>query len=83
MMLSPEEYFAYHLQGKTARQIRTRIASLKAQIRQLEKQVANPQEYLEAWMICPDPQTQLEMTRLYLQTATSALLQTEKRQSKP
>ncbi len=73
MMVSPEWYYEENLKGKTAKEIRKGISSLKRRIGHLKKVVANPQEYVEEWGICPDPQVQLEMHILYLQKAEETL----------
>ena len=39
---------------------------------------ANPKDHLQAWMICPDPEVQLQMHRLYLQKAKEALKEAKK-----
>ena len=69
MMESPEWYYEEKLKGKTPRQIQREIRNLKREIRRLETVVANPEAYPEEWSICPDPQVQLEMYRLYLNMA--------------
>ena len=74
MMASPEWYYEEYLKGKSAEEIRKEIRSLKRKIGHLKKVVANPQEYMEEWGICPSPQVQLEMHILYLQKAKEALL---------
>ena len=73
MMASPEWYYEDKLKGKTAEQIKKEIRSLKGKIGHLKKVVANPQDYMEQWCICPNPQVQLEMHLLYLQKAKEAL----------
>ena len=78
MMVSPEWYYQEKLEGKTADQIASVIRSLKRKIKRLEKVVANPIDYPQEWMICPDPEVQLNMHRLYLQKATEAFLTVEK-----
>ena len=77
MMASPEWYYEEYLKGKSAEEIRKEIRSLKRKIGHLKKVVANPQEYMEEWGICPSPQVQLEMHRLYLQQAVKALMDSE------
>ena len=74
MMVDPEWYYEEYLKGKTADQIRSHIRSLQRKIRQLQKEVDNPNS--DGWMICPGPEVQLEMHRLYLQRAKEALLDT-------
>ena len=71
MMVSPEWYYAVNLKGKTAAQIQSHICSLQQEICQLQNQAdhADP----EVRMICPSPDVQLEMCRLYLQKAKAAL----------
>ena len=80
MMVSPEWYYEENIKGKSTDQIASIIRSLKRKIKQLEKVVANPKDYLQEWMICPDPEVQLEMHRLYLQKATEALMIAIKRE---
>ena len=80
MMVSPEWYFEENLVGKTATQIRNEIRSLRRKIRHLQKVVATPEEYMQEWAICPDPEVQLQMYRLYLQKATEAFMDAEKRE---
>ena len=72
MMVDPEWYYEEYLKGKTAEQIRSRIRSLQRKIRQLQKEVDNPNS--DGWMICPSPEVQLEMHRLYLKRAKEALM---------
>ena len=74
MMVDPEWYYEEHLKGKSDEQIRSRIRSLQRKIRQLQKEVDNPKS--DGWMICPGPEVQLEMHRLYLQRAKVALMDT-------
>ena len=74
MMVDPEWYYEEHLKGKSAEQIKSRIRSLQRKIRQLQKEVDNPNS--DSWMICPSPEVQMEMHRLYLQRAKEALLDT-------
>ena len=74
MMVDPEWYYEEYLKGKTAEQIRSRIRSLQREIRQLQKEVDNLNS--DGWMICPAPEVQLEMHRLYLQKAREALMDT-------
>ena len=74
MMVDPEWYYEEYLKGKTADQIRSHIRSLQRKIRQLQKEVDNPDS--GGWMICPSPEVQLEIHRLYLQRAKEALLDT-------
>lgn len=74
MMMDPEWYDEEYLKGKSADQIRSRIRSLQRKIRQLQKEVDNPNS--DGWMICPGPEVQLEMHRLYLQRAKEALMDT-------
>ena len=81
MMASPEWYYEEYLKGKSAEQIRSRIRSLQRKIRQLQKEVDNPNS--DGWMICPSPEVQLEMHRLYLQKAKEALIDTIAIQSQP
>ena len=72
MMVSPEWYYEENLKGKTADEIKSRIRCLKHKIRQLQKEVANPES--KSWQICPSPEVQLEMHHLYLQEAVKALM---------
>lgn len=72
MMVSPECYYEENLKGKTADEIKSRIRRLKRKIRQLQKEVGNPES--KSWQICPDPEVQLDMHRLYLQEAVKALM---------
>ena len=72
MMASPEWYYEEYLKGKSADQIRSRIRSLQRKIRQLQKEVDNPNS--EGWMSCPNPEVQLEMHRLYLKRAKEAIM---------
>ena len=72
MMVSPEWYYEEYLKAKSADQIRSRIRSLQRKIRQLQKEVDNPNS--EGWLICPRPDVQLKMHRLYLQKAKEALM---------
>ena len=75
MMVSPEWYYEENLKGKTVDQIKSQIRSLKRKIRKLQKEADDPQS--QGWMICPSPDVQLEMHRLYLQKAVEALLDAE------
>ena len=72
MMVSPEWYYEEHLKGKNADQIRSIIRSLQRKIRQLQKEVDNPNS--DGWLICPGPEVQLEMYRIYLKKAKEALM---------
>ena len=72
MMMDPEWYYEEYLKGKSVDQIRSRIRSLQRKIRQLQKEVDNPNS--DGWMICPSPEVQLEMHCLYLQKAKEALM---------
>ena len=72
MMASPEWYYEEYLKGKSADEIRSQIRSLQRKIRQLQKEVDNPN--LDGCMIQPRPYVQLEMHRLYLQKAKEALM---------
>ena len=71
MMEDPQWYYEEHLKGKSAKQIKSRIRSLQRKIRQLQKEVDNPNS--DGWMICPGPEVQLHMYYLYLQEAKEAL----------
>ena len=75
MMVDPEWYYEEKLKGKTVDQIKSRIRSLQRKIRQLQKEVDNPSS--DGWMICPGPEVQLEMRRLYLQQAAKALMDSQ------
>ena len=81
MMEDPEWYYEEYLKGKSADQIRSRIRSLQRKIRQLQKEVDNPNS--DGWMICPGLDVQLEMHRLYLQRAKEALIDTIEYLSEP
>ena len=72
MMVSPEWYAEEYLKGKTVDEIKSRIRSLKRKIRHLQKEADNPGT--DGWLICPSPEVQLEMHRLYLQEAMKALM---------
>ena len=72
MMVSPEWYAEEYLKGKTVDEIKSQIRSLKRKIRQLQKEVDNPEP--DGWLICPNPEVQLKMHRLYLQEAMRALM---------
>lgn len=72
MMVSPEWYAEEYLKDKTVDEIKSRIRRLKRKIRQLQKEVDNPES--DGWLICPNPEVQLEMHRLYLQEAMRALM---------
>ena len=74
MMVSSEWYYEEHLKGKSVDQIRSIIRSLQRKIRQLQKEVDNPNS--DGWMICPGPDVQLEMHRIYLKRAKEALMET-------
>ena len=78
MMMSPEWYYEEHLKGKTAPQIESVIRSLNQKIKQLQRVVANPGEYPQEWGICPDPEVQLRMYRLYLKQARAAFIDAKK-----
>ena len=73
-MMSPEWYYEAILKDKTEEQLKKEIRSLKRKISRLKKVVANPQDYMEEWGICPDPEVQLHMHILYLEKATEALM---------
>ena len=75
MMVSPEWYYEEYLKGKSVDQIKSLVRSLKRKIRQLQKEVDSPEP--QGWMICPSPDVQLEMHRLYLQKAVEALMDAE------
>ena len=66
MMISPEMYYEEHLKGKNAEQIMTVIRSLKREISRLSKVIENPKKYRGEWMICPNPEVQMHIYRLYL-----------------
>ena len=72
MMVSPEWYAEEYLKGKTVDEIKSRIRSLKRKIRQLQKEVDNTES--DGWLICPSPEVQLKMHRMYLQEAMRALM---------
>jgi hypothetical protein len=72
MMASPEWYYEENLKGKTVEEIKSQIRSLKRTIRRLQKEVDNSES--QGWQICPSPEVQLEMHRLYLQEAVKALM---------
>ena len=72
MMASPEWYYEENLKGKTVEEIKSQIRSLKRTIRRLQKEVDNSES--QGWQICPGPEVQLEMHRLYLQEAVKALM---------
>ena len=72
MMVDSERYYEEHLKGKTAGQIRSRIRNLQRKIRQLQREVDNPDS--DRRMICPSPEVQLKMHRRYLQKAKEALM---------
>ena len=74
MTVDTEWYYEEYLKGKTAEEFRSRIRSLQRKIRQLQKEMDNPNS--DSWMICPGPDVQLEMHRLYLQRAKEALMDT-------
>lgn len=76
-MVSPEWYYEENLKGKTSAQIREIVGNLKREIGYLKKVVADPKTYPQEWMICPDPEVQLVMCRLYLQQAEKALVEAE------
>ena len=59
MMVSPEWYYEENIKGKSTDQIASIIRSLKQKIKQLEKVVANPKDYLQEWMICPGSEPHL------------------------
>ena len=75
MLVSPEWYYEENLKGKTVAQIKSQIRRLKCKIRQLQKEADSPEA--EGRMICPSPDVQLEMHRLYLQKAVEALMDAE------
>ena len=72
MMANPEWYYEEYLKGKTVEEIKSKIRSLKRTIRRLQKEVDNPES--KGWQICPSPEVQLEMHRLYLEEAVKALM---------
>ena len=72
MMANPECYYEEYLKGKTVEEIKSQIRSLKRIIRRLQKEVNNSESM--GWQICPSPEVQLEMHRLYLQEAVKALM---------
>ena len=74
MMMDPEWYYEAYLKGKKTEQIKSRIRSLQRKIRQLQKEAENPNSHDR--MICPGPEVQLEMHRLYLKRAKEALMDT-------
>ena len=78
MMVDPEWYYEENLKGKTADQIGAVVRSLKRKCHHLMKVVANPKDYQQEWMICPEPEVQLAMYRLYLQKALEVLQDAEK-----
>ena len=80
MMESPEWYYEENLKGKTSAQIREIIGNLKREICDLKKVVADPMAHPQEWMICPDPEVQLAMCRLYLQQAEKALAEVGSRE---
>lgn len=75
MMISPEWYYEENLKGKTVEEPKIQIRGLKCRIRQLQKEVDNPEA--AGWTICPGPDVQLKMHRLYLQEAVNALMDAE------
>ena len=70
MMISPEGYYEVYLKGKTEKEIRTAIRSLKNNIGRL-KNTMEQWEYQS--IICPSEDVQLKCNRLYLEEAKKAL----------
>ena len=70
MMTSPEEYYEYHLKGKSAEQIMTQIRGLKREINRLIRILEHP-DYEQT--IDPGEDVQLYCTWEYLERAKSAL----------
>ena len=72
MMIDPETYYELFLKGKTREEIHKIIGSLKRKIRQLQKEMDNPNP--DGCIICPGPEVQLFMYREYLKRAAKAYM---------
>ena len=83
MMVGPEWYYEENLKGKTEDQIGAVVRSLKRKCHHFTKVVANPKDHHQEWMICPDPEVQLAMYRLYLQKALEVLQDAGKAEEAP
>lgn len=72
MMISPEGYYEEYLKGKDAAQIMTAIRGLKKEMGRLKNTMEHP-DYNTKVAMCPNEDTQLWCTRLYLERAKEAL----------
>lgn len=71
MLISPEEYYARELKGRSAAEIEEEIRRLKREIGKLKKAVEAP-DYDAAAHVRPDERTQLKYMSLYLERAAAA-----------
>ena len=76
MMLSPENYSEFYLEGKTADEIRLQIRNLQAEIRKLRRLL---KEQDPMFSICPSYDIQLEFCKEYLALAKIALAKAEQK----
>ena len=72
MMISPECYYEFELNGKSANQIMTEIRRLKRTIGRLKDTMEHP-DYPHQVHCCPGEDVQLRYTHLYLEKAKIAL----------
>ncbi len=71
MMISPNCYYKFELEGKTKEEILRRIRDLQREIRSTKRKVEGPGGEAE-FRICPDPLVRISCCREYLETAIRA-----------
>ena len=72
MLRSPEAYYEERLKGKTADEIRKEISRLKRRYYRLKKRIEDPKQTAKS--ICPTPNTEMEITTMYMIKARQALM---------
>ena len=75
MMIHPEGYYEMFLKGKSQKELRTEINSLKRQINRLKREIEDPTED-DGIKMFPSPLTQLKMNKEYLIYAIKAYEET-------
>ena len=71
MMIHPEGYYEMFLKGKSQKELRTEINSLKRQINRLKREIEDPSEN-DGIKMFPSPLTRLKMNKEYLVYAIKA-----------
>lgn len=70
MMIGPETYYKFNIEGKSPEEIKEEITRLEEEIRELKKIMKDKSD--PAWIIKPSPQTMLMMNEEYLEVARKA-----------